>query len=118
MIYAGHCYTNCSNGMGVFLLGAYSSDLVNWVKLPSPVFTMIGVDSPYWWAGNNYINNIDHQVHQVGEPAWFFSEGYYYLFLSGGLGDNEKKVIAVARSSVRTICDLSSLTVGTFWKLH
>lgn len=66
MIYAGHCYTNCSNGMGVFLLGAYSSDLVNWVKMPSPVFTTIGADSPYWWAGmNGYIKKLIPSA-----PSW------------------------------------------------
>jgi len=37
MVYSGHCYTNCDNGYGVFLLGATSTDGINWEKYNTPI---------------------------------------------------------------------------------
>lgn len=86
MIYVGHCYSKCDKGAGAFLLAATSQDGISWTKRAEPV---LQASDTIWWMKNG-----------VAEPALVRApDGSYYLFLTGALGDDEKKVIGVARSS-------------------
>jgi beta-xylosidase len=86
MVYAGHCYTNCRGfSPGVRILGAWSKDTVNWVKIGRPLLEA---------------NGTGYMQHGVGEPAIMRGpDGYYYLFFTGGLGKGQKQSIGVARST-------------------
>jgi len=86
MIYVGHCYIGCTYGSGITLLGATSTDYVHWTKLPTPIINY--QNYTYWWMQNG-----------VAEPGWFIGpDNYYYLFFTGGFGNNESQVISIARS--------------------
>lgn len=84
MIYTGHCWTNCPNGMGVFLLAATSTDGRNWTKLAKPIISKAELPMAKDGAA---------EAEMVKGP-----DGYYYLFmtlLQGDAGHN----IGVARSA-------------------
>jgi predicted GH43/DUF377 family glycosyl hydrolase len=82
MVYAGHCYSDCPAGTGVFLLGATSADGLSWQKLPAPVLAPL---PGYPWMHDG-----------VAEPALLRGDdGAYYLFFTG-LHDDER-VIGAAR---------------------
>ncbi len=84
MIYVGHCYTNCSNGMAVTLLAATSTDGITWKKQSTPVLKA----SP----------SIPWMQEGVAEPSVMRGlDGAYYLFFTGL--DGESRAIGVARSS-------------------
>lgn len=84
MIYTGHCWTNCPNGMGVFLLAATSTDGRTWTKLPKPIISKAELPMAKDGAAETDI---------VKGP-----DGYYYLFMSLLQGDSGHN-IGVARSA-------------------
>jgi predicted GH43/DUF377 family glycosyl hydrolase len=95
MVYTGHCYTNCLNGAGVFLLAATSRDGRTFTKHKSPVMKP---SNEHQWTRNG-----------LAEAALARGpDGFLYLFVTGALGDDEKKVIGVARSK----------TVAGPWELN
>ncbi len=70
MVYAGHCYTECTAGWGVTLLGATSSDGLTWTKLDQPVLqgTTLGLD----WTRDG-----------IAEPALLYGpDGQWHLFFT------------------------------------
>jgi predicted GH43/DUF377 family glycosyl hydrolase len=85
MIYVGHCYKKCAHGAGAFLLGATSPDGVAWTKRPQPV---MGASEVRTWTR-----------YGVAEPDLVLGrDGDYYLFVTGNFGDDEARLISVARS--------------------
>lgn len=85
MIYAGHVYEATSVTPGIYLLGATSTDGVSWQKRALPVL------SPS--------SEFSFTQHGVAEPALIIGpDGKYYLLFTGALGDDEARVIAIARA--------------------
>ncbi len=86
MVYAGHNYKpNAVSPGGIYVLGATSSDGISWKKSEKPVL------SPS--------ENFSFTKNGVAEPDLIKGgDGYYYLFFTGNLGDDEKRLIGVARS--------------------
>jgi len=89
MVYAGHCYPNEKSpptvSPGIYLLGATSNDGVKWTKRPEPV--LAPAPNPKWL------------VNGVAEPEIVKArDGRYYLFYTANLGDDETRLIAVAKS--------------------
>jgi hypothetical protein len=98
MVYAGHCYpseyANQSNKWrattsevtpGIYLLGATSSNGLSWTKRREPVLSPS--PDPSW------------MVNGVAEPDLIkVPDGKYYLFFTGNLGDDEARLIGIARS--------------------
>jgi predicted GH43/DUF377 family glycosyl hydrolase len=84
MIYTGHAYHTTKVTPGIYLMGALSQDGINWQKTPVPV---LSPSETYSFTRNG-----------VGEADLLFSDGFYYLFFTANLGDDEARVIAVARS--------------------
>ncbi|MEO0557878.1 MAG: hypothetical protein AAF170_06815 [Bacteroidota bacterium] len=84
MVYTGHCYSACSRGTGVVLLGATSTDGRTWAKLPSP---LLAAQSSLSWTANG-----------IGEPALFRDGDGLALLVTGGLGDDEMNRIGLARA--------------------
>ncbi len=83
MVYAGHCYTRCDNGLGVLLLAATSPDGLTWTKRDAPVLEALP-DLPWTRDG-------------VAEPALIQGpDGVYYLFFTA-LRDADR-MIGLARS--------------------
>ena len=83
MIYAGHCYDSSKCPIGIYILGATSKDGRSWTKRKEPVL------SPHpalRWTANG-----------VAEPALLKGDELWYMFITGGLGDGEQRVIGVAR---------------------
>ncbi len=79
MVYAGHCYTDCTAGWGVTLLGATSTDGLTWTKLDQPVLqgTTLGLD----WTKDG-----------AGEPALLFGpNGQWHLFFTS-LQDEKREI--------------------------
>ncbi len=88
LIYAGHCWTDCSRvGPGLRILGATSTDGLSWTKAPEPVAEALlaGLD----WTGAG-----------VAEPDLVQGpDGLFYLFFSAFSGEDGDTVqIGVARS--------------------
>ena len=83
MIYTGHCWTNCRNGTGVFLLAATSNDGRHWIKRPDPV--MSRSDLPF-------TKNGAAEADLVKGP-----DNYYYLFVT--LLYDDVHDIGIARSA-------------------
>jgi hypothetical protein len=84
MLYAGHCYTNCTDEPGVRLLGATSPDGITWTKRAEPVLTRSTEIA--WMRGG------------VGEPDLIQGpDGAFYLFFTG-LQDDQR-VIGMARGA-------------------
>ena len=85
MVYTGHCYTNCQQEAGVFLLYATSRDGIHWEKHPEPV---------------RFTNQPDWSRHGVAEVSVLLDQGdSVRLFVTGRLGDGEQQVIGQASSS-------------------
>jgi len=84
MIYTGHCWTNCPNGAGVFLLAATSIDGRSWTKLPKPILSKADVS-----IAKDGVAEADI----VKGP-----DGYFYLFMTLLQGDAPHQ-IGVARSA-------------------
>lgn len=85
MIYTGHCWTNCPNGKGVFLLAATSKDGRQWVKRPKPILDKAQLPSQ--------VKDGAAESEIVRGP-----DGQYYLFMSWLYGDSVHE-IGVARSA-------------------
>jgi hypothetical protein len=84
MVYAGHCYTNCKYGFGVFLLAATSSDGRTWTKVQKPILQP-SLSRSWMTEG-------------VAEPSLVKGpDGAFYLFFTGVAG--ELRTIGVARST-------------------
>lgn len=82
IVYAGHCYQDCTAGSGVFLLGATSVDGLVWTKRDAPVL------SP--------LPNLQWMRDGVAEPALIRGDdGAYYLLFTGLRGYS--RVIGAAR---------------------
>lgn len=69
MLYVGYCIENCSPAF-IGILGATSTDGVNWTKLPNPV--LAGTDKNLSWA------EVIKEPDLVKGP-----DGFYYLFITG-----------------------------------
>ena len=86
IVYAGHCYTNCSLEYGNTLLGALSSDGFTWQKLEDPILSG-GIPCAAWTKDG------------VAEPAVFAGpDDLWYLFVTGLEGDNRAIGIAASES--------------------
>lgn len=86
MVYAGHNYkANKVSPGGIYVLGATSNDGITWKKQAKPLLAPS--------------QNLPFMKEGVAEPDIIYaSDGYYYLFFTANLGDDEKRLIAVARS--------------------
>jgi hypothetical protein len=85
MVYAGHNYSTTAVPAGIYLLGATSIDGVNWIKRAAPI---LSPSDDYWFT-----------KHGVAEADLLRTpDGKYYLLFTGALGDDEKRIIAVARA--------------------
>jgi predicted GH43/DUF377 family glycosyl hydrolase len=99
MVYAGHCYPGEYGGHsnkwrttastaepGIYVLGATSPDGIHWTKCDKPV---LSPSSSLPWLVNG-----------VAEPDLIRApDGQYYLFFTGNLGDDEARLIGVARGA-------------------
>jgi hypothetical protein len=99
MVYAGHCYPGEYGGHsnkwrraastaepGIYVLGATSLDGLHWTKCDKPVL------SPS--------TSLPWLVNGVAEPDLIKApDGQYYLFFTGNLGDDEARLIGVARGA-------------------
>lgn len=84
MIYAGHCYVDCTRGWGVTLLAATSKDGATWTKRDKPVLTKN--DAPAWADEG------------VGEPGLLLgADGAYYLFFTSVHAD--ERAVGIARGA-------------------
>jgi len=86
MIYAGHNYKTTDVTAGFYLIGAVSDDGVRWEKLGDPVLSPAG--DPW------FLRNGVAEAELLRGP-----DGMYYLLFTGALGDDEKRLIGVARSA-------------------
>lgn len=89
LVYVGYCVDgyhdglNCKGEQAIQLLGATRSEGGTWTKRAEPVFTA-RADIP--WL-----------IYGVAEPDVVLGpDGKYYLFMTGGLGDDEPRVTGVA----------------------
>lgn len=92
MVYVGYCNAgyhdglNCSQPDQIQLLGATRDLGGTWNKESASV---LETQSEVSWLASG-----------VAEPDMLVGpDGYYYLFMSGGLADNEPRVLGVARSA-------------------
>lgn len=83
MVYSGFCATNCNHTPGTNLLGATSTNGINWTKLPEPIIQSSEIPWPNQGLAESEI---------VKGP-----DGYYYLFMTVLQGTNPHQ-IGVARS--------------------
>ncbi len=86
MIYAGHNYKTTAVPAGFYLVGAVSDDGVRWEKLADPVLSP--AQDPW------FLRNGVAEADVLHGP-----DGLYYLLFTGALGDDEKRLIGVARSA-------------------
>lgn len=85
MVYAGHCYASYKVVPGIRVMGATSTNGKTWTKRSQPV---LSPSSQRPWMVNG-----------VAEPCMIKDGSTYYLFFTGGLGDNESRVIGLGRSA-------------------
>ncbi|MGE3683958.1 MAG: hypothetical protein AB7G93_19735 [Bdellovibrionales bacterium] len=83
--YANHDGLTCDHGAAIQLLGATRNTNGSWSKQVSPVISPTA--NPPWLR------------HGAAEPGVLVGpDGYIYLFITGGLGDDEPRVTGIARS--------------------
>jgi beta-xylosidase len=84
MVYAAWCFSSCNNPAGIVLVGATSTDGINWTKESEPV---LSASEQYPWMAK-----------YVAEPELIKGlDGYFYLFVSG-IAQDERMSIGVMRS--------------------
>lgn len=84
MIYTAYCYSNCDNAVGSVLMGATSSDGIDWQKTSTPVLTTS--------SGTSWFSKSLADTELVKGP-----DGYFYLFVTG-IADDDTASIGVMRS--------------------
>ena len=85
MVYTGHCYTNCTETAGVRLLGATSSDGINWTRIETPLLEP--GDGGSWTASG------------IAEASLFVHDGQLAMLFTGGLEEGERHKIGLARAA-------------------